>query len=323
MLLAVAGIILGLILLTYGADQFVSGAANIAYNFGISPLIIGLTIVGFATSAPEILVGTIAAIDGKTQLAVGNALGSNITNIGLVLGLTALLMPITIQSRTLRYEYLIMVSAGMIAFLLLFNLDLSRLDGVILIVAMCLVAYIIIQLGKRASKTDDPLINEFDQELSATKNTKKAVFLFFLGLVLLLSGAELLVKNAVIIAKSFGISDLVIGLTIVAIGTSLPELAASIMSAIKKEADIAIGNVVGSNIFNMLLVLGIPSLIHPVKFELIVLQRDFLTMFILTLLMGWMVFIHGSGKFSRGEGFTLVLCFFIYQYLIYLTDIQG
>ncbi len=318
MLLAVVGIILGLILLTYGADQFVSGAASIAYNFGISPMIIGLTIVGFATSAPEILVGAIAALDGKTELAIGNALGSNIANIGLVLGLTALLMPITVQSRTLRHEYIIMMSAGLIAFMLLFNLELSRLDGIILMLAMALVAYIIVQIGRHASKAD-PLSNEFDRELSETVNNKKAVFLFCLGLVLLLSGAELLIKNAVFIAKSFGISDLVIGLTIVAIGTSLPELATSIMSVIKKETDIAIGNIVGSNIFNMLMVLGIPAIIYPVNFDMIVLSRDFLAMFILTLLMGWMVFIQSSGKFSRGEGFTLLSCFFIYQYIIYLT----
>lgn len=322
MLLASLGIILGLILLTYGADQFVSGAASIAYNFGISPMIIGLTIVGFATSAPEILVGSVAALDGKTELAIGNALGSNITNVGLVLGLTALLMPITVKSVTLKYEYLLMMSACVIAFLLLMDLEMNEVDGLTMIISMFIIAFIIVQLGKRASKTD-PLTAEFDQEFTDGMSNKKAFLLFLFGLALLLSGAELLVKNAVFIAQSFGISDLIIGLTIVAIGTSLPELAASIMSVIKKESDLAIGNIVGSNIFNMLMVLGIPAMIQPVQFDMIVLSRDFLTMFILTSLMGAMVFLHSSGKFSRGEGLILVLAFITYQYSLFITGIQN
>ena len=322
MLLEIGGIILGLILLTYGADKFVTGAANIACNLGISPMVIGLTIVGLATSAPEILVGSVAALDGKTSLAIGNAIGSNITNIGLVLGLTVAIMPIVIESRTLRQEYLLMIGASVAVFLLMLDLGLSQLDGVILLGLMIATAIIIVRVAVHAAKTD-PLVAEYNDELSGKSDNLKSAILFCIGLVLLLVGAELLVQNAVDIAKRFGISDLVIGLTIVAIGTSLPELAASLMSVIKKEPDIAIGNVIGSNIFNMLAVLSIPVMIHPVEFEALVLQRDFLCMFILMLLMGWMVFVHGSGKFSRGEGLFLVACFVCYQFTLYLTSTGG
>ena len=310
----------GLILLVAGADRFVVGASSIARSLNISPLIIGLTVVGIATSVPELLVGTVAALDGKTTLAIGNAVGSNIANIGLVLGATALICPLVVLSPTLKREYLFMFAAIAVATLLLADGYLSRLDGIILLFCLVLSMWWIIRLA-RTSPKNDPIISEFEQELSKESpySVWKSSLLLILGLLLLLGGAELLVRGAVAIAQKFGVSDLVIGLTIVAIGTSLPELAASIMSVIKNEADIAVGNVIGSNMFNMLMVLGIPIIIHPTEVSSEVLTRDIPIMITLSLLMGWMVFIYGRGKFDRVEGGFLFSCFIAYQYWLFTT----
>ena len=308
----------GLALLVYGADRFVEGAASTARGLGVSPLIIGLTIVGIATSAPEVLVGTVAALDGKTNIAIGNAIGSNIANIGLVLGATALFCPLVVASKTLRGEYLIMLGASLIALILLLDQKLDRIDGIILLSGLFAILCWIVIMAKR-TPTTDPLIDEFEQELPPVYSVGKSLLLMLFGLVLLLAGAELLVRGAVNIARFIGVSDLVIGLSIIAIGTSLPELAASIMSVIKKEADIAIGNVIGSNMFNMLMVLGVPCLIHPGTFGTEVLFRDFAVMIFLSLIMGWMVFVHGKGKFDRVEGAFLFCCFVGYQSWLFIS----
>ncbi|MCH8846176.1 MAG: calcium/sodium antiporter [Proteobacteria bacterium] len=316
MILNYLGILAGLSLLVYGADRFVDGAAHIARYLGMPPLLIGLTIVGMATSAPEILVGIVAALEGKTEIAIGNAIGSNIANIGLVLGLTVMLMPVTIASQTLKREFFVMVLAILLAFGLMWDQNLSHLDAVFLLVGVVAAILSVIVLSKKSAPTD-PLLSEFESELPdkspEKSNIRRSIFLFFLGLGLLLGGAYLLVECAIIVAKHFGLSDLVIGLTIIAIGTSLPELAASITAVKKNEADIAIGNVIGSNMFNMLAVIGIPGMIHATDFDSVVLHRDFPIMIGLTLLMGWMVFIRGAGKFDRAEGAILFLCFIAYQ----------
>jgi len=316
MILNYLGILAGLSLLVYGAGRFVDGAAHIARYLGMPPLLIGLTIVGMATSAPEILVGIVAALEGKTEIAIGNAIGSNIANIGLVLGLTVMLMPVTIASQTLKREFFVMVLAILLAFGLMWDQNLSHLDAVFLLVGVVAAILSVIVLSKKSAPTD-PLLSEFESELPdkspEKSNIRRSIFLFFLGLGLLLGGAYLLVECAIIVAKHFGLSDLVIGLTIIAIGTSLPELAASITAVKKNEADIAIGNVIGSNMFNMLAVIGIPGMIHATDFDSVVLHRDFPIMIGLTLLMGWMVFIRGAGKFDRAEGAILFLCFIAYQ----------
>jgi len=312
MILNYLGILAGLVLLVYGADRFVEGAANIARYLGMPPLLIGLTIVGLATSAPEILVGVVAALEGKTEIAIGNAIGSNIANIGLVLGFTVMLMPVTVTSQTLKREFFIMGLAILLAVGLMWNQNLSHLDAVFLLVGLTVAILSVIVLSKKSAKTD-PLLSEFEGKLPEKSNVAKSIFLFFLGLGLLLGGAYVLVECAIVVAKHFGLSDLIIGLTIIAIGTSLPELAASIMAVKKNEADIAIGNVIGSNMFNMLAVIGIPGMIHATDFDSIVLHRDFPVMIGMTLLMGYMVFIRGAGKFDRAEGTTLLLCFIAYQ----------
>ncbi len=317
MILNYLGILSGLILLIFGADRFVIGASGTARSIGMPTLIIGLVIVGLGTSAPEILVGTVAALEGKTEIAIGNALGSNIANIGLVLGATVIIRPVIIASAMLKHEFILMVLAIIITFLLMADQNLERLDGILLLLCLAATIYWIIRIARRSTEAD-PLADEFEQELSTKLSLRKSIFMLIFGLLVLLAGAELLVRCAVVVARHFGMSDLIIGLTIIAIGTSLPELATSIMSVLKKEADIAIGNIIGSNMFNMLAVISVPALIHPTGFSSEVLLRDFPIMLGLTLLMGWMVFIHGAGRFDRIEGCVLMLCFIAYQCWLFM-----
>jgi cation:H+ antiporter len=321
MLVSCVFVLIGLALLVYGADMFVNGASSIARQLGMPPLIIGLTIVGFATSAPEILVGTVSALQDKTAIAIGNALGSNITNIGLVLGVSILLLPITVASRTIKREYGLMCVALIIALVLMLDGHLSRIDAIILLVWLVGSIGWIVWIAKKSS-ANDPLISEFEQELNNADPTKTATIKLLIGLILLVAGADLLVRGAVFIAESYGVSDLVIGLTIVAIGTSLPELAASIASILKKEADIAIGNIIGSNMFNILAVLGIPALINPDYFASEVLTRDYPAMIGLSLLLGAMLFISSKGKLVRTEGAILLACFMGYQYVLFSQSIM-
>lgn len=318
MLLVTGAIILGFVLLIWGADRFVMGAAALARNLGISPLLIGLTIVGFGTSAPEILVSAMAAYEGNPGLAVGNAVGSNIANIGLILGTSALVAPLVVQSDILRREIplLLLVSFG--AYLLLLDGDLDRSDGVLMLTGLAGALIAVVHIGRQRAARD-PLEKEFEEEIPSDLSTLAASLWFAGGLVLLLVASRMLVWGAVGVATAFGISDLVIGLTIVAIGTSLPELAASIASTLKGENDIAVGNVIGSNIYNMLAVLGIPGLLAPSTVDHMVLTRDLPIMLALTialLILGWGQ--KGNGRISRLEGILLLSCFIIYQGWLYI-----
>lgn len=306
MLLAVVATLGGLALLAFGADRFVAGAVATARNLGVSNLIIGLTVVGMATSMPEALVGAVAAWDGKTHIAIGNAIGSNIANVGLVLGATALFWGV--RAEALGREFSVMGLAMLLALLLMLDQHLSRLDGALLLAALLLSVGWVVRGARQTSSAT---------EAGAAKRLPslgKSLLLMCVGLLVLLGGAELLVRGAVQIAQILGVSDLVIGLTIVAVGTSLPELAACIASVLKKEADIVIGNIIGSNMFNMLMVLGLPCVIHPIAFGGEVLARDFSVMIGITLLMGWMVFVSSKAQIRRWEGAALLLCFAGYQY---------
>ena len=312
MLIATLAVLGGLVLLVLGADRFVSGAAGTARALGVPPLIIGLTIVGIATSMPEVLVGGVAAWDEKTRIAIGNALGSNIANVGLVLGTTALLTPLVVRSQTLGREFILMCAAMLIALLVMLDLKLSRGDGLLLLAVLALMLFWIVRKAREDARSAPE-----DEGTKHAPGLGKSVILILAGLLVLLVGAELLVRGAVYIAREIGVDDLVIGLTIVAVGTSLPELAASLASVAKKEIDIAIGNVIGSNMFNMLMVLGIPCIIYPDTFGKEVLLRDFPIMAGLTLLMAWMVFYSSKDRFSRVEGLVLLLCFAGYQYWLF------
>jgi len=313
MLLAVASIVFGLGLLVWGADRFVLGSAALARSLGVPPLLIGLTVVGFGTSAPEILVSTMAALQGSPGIAIGNAIGSNIANIALILGMTALIAPLTVQSDMLRREYplLLAVSAG--AFVLLSDDTLGRLDGILLLAGMVATMLLLVRIGLHR-RDNDPLAAEMEAEIPTGLTASASIAWVTVGLVVLIISSRMLVWGAVEIATAFGVSELVIGLTIVAIGTSLPELAASIMSALKNEHDLAIGNVVGSNIWNLTAVLGIPGLLAPGAIPPEVVNRDMLVMLALTLALFVMGrTMHSHGTINRLEGGLLLSCFIAYQ----------
>lgn len=318
MLLSTLAVLAGLFLLSYGADRFVLGAAATARNLGISPLVIGLTVVGVATSLPEVLVGSVAALQDHIEIAIGNAIGSNIANVALVLGASALVLPITVASTSIRREYGLMLAAIVLAGVLLFDLTLSRLDATLLLLGLVTSIVVIVYMARRVRDSEDPLIAESDQEYRATMSQRRSTVYLIIGLILLLGGAELLVRGAVDIAQAFDVSDLVIGLTIVAVGTSLPELAASVMSIIKREADIAIGNIIGSNMFNMLAVLGIPAMLRPDSYGAAAFSRDYPVMLGLALLMGLMLFFKQHGRIGRVEGLFLLLGFCSYQYWLFM-----
>jgi cation:H+ antiporter len=319
MLLNIAAIIAGFALLVWGAERFVTGAAAIARNLGVTPMLIGLTIVGFGTSAPEILVSGMAAYQGNPGLAIGNSLGSNIANIALILGVTAIIAPLNVRSETLKREYPLLLAVCMIALLLMVDGSLSKIDGIILLAGLVAVLYLMVRLGKQGLASD-PLEQEFEAEIPEAMAMGRAALLFIIGLVLLLVSSRMLVWGAVGVAKTFGISDLVIGLTIVALGTSLPELAAGVVSALKGEHDIAIGNVIGSNMYNLLAVLAMPGLISPGEFSPEVLTRDMPVMFGLTLVLFVMGYgFNGPGRINRIEGTLLAACFVIYQSVLFFN----
>ncbi|MGI0115634.1 calcium/sodium antiporter [Zooshikella sp. RANM57] len=320
LLLAFIAILVGFAVLIWSADMFVDGAAATARNFGMSTMMIGLTIVAFGTSAPEILVAIMAASDGHSGLAAGNALGSNIANIGLVLGITALVAPLPIKSSLLRKEVPLLLAVTFLAGVCLFDSSLALMDGIILLSGLVATLYLFYRWQQNASKGADPLITEEEEEVPDIPQ-KKATWLFICGLVLLLISSRILVWGATEIAYWLGVSELIIGLTVVAIGTSLPELAASIASARKNHHDIAIGNVVGSNLFNLLAVLPMPALINPDHFSSLVFQRDYLAMLLLTGLLVGMIFwgkIRQS-SLSRINGSCLVACYVGYGIVLYLT----
>lgn len=318
-LLSVMAIIIGFGLLVWGAERFVHGAAAIARNLGISPLIIGLTVVGIGTSAPEILISIVAAWQGNPELAVGNALGSNITNIALVLGVTAMVIPLSVRSETLQREYPIMFMVMLVALVLVIDDFLGFIDGLILISGLFLMMFWMIKQGKKQNR--DPMVKEFEEEIPHI-STPKAILWFAIGLTLLIVSSRGLVWGSVNIAHAAGISDLVIGLTIVAIGTSLPELAASIMSALKKEPDIAIGNIIGSNMFNLLVVFGIPGLMSPHHVDELVLRRDFPFMIGLSIAMFIMAYgFKKPGRINRLEGSLLVAGYIAYLGTLYYTAV--
>lgn len=319
MMLYVAALIAGFVMLTWGADRFVIGAAAVARNLGVSPLIIGLTIVGFGTSAPEMLVSAVASWRENPGLAIGNAIGSNITNIALILGTTSLIAPLSVHSSALRREFPVLLLVMLVALGLMFDGELGSMDGALLGVGLVAMMIWLVRLGMRDRR--DPMQSEFDAEIPSHMPMLHALLWLVLGLVVLVAGSRLLVWGAVNVAQAFGISDLVIGLTIVALGTSLPELAVSVMSALKKEHDIAIGNVIGSNIFNLLGVLAMPGLIAPGLFAPEVLMRDFPVMIGLTLMVAAMGYgLRGPGRINRLEGAVLLCAYIAYQTLLYFAS---
>jgi len=317
MIAAFFAVFFGLALLVWSADRFVQGSAATARHFGMPPLLIGMVVVGFGTSAPEMVVSAIAALQGNPGIALGNAYGSNITNIALILGATALISPIAVHSQVLRKELPILVGITALAAWQVFDGEITRIDALVLLgVFAGLMGWTIWQ---GMQKGPDVLGREMEQELDVrAMPLRRAVTWLGVGLILLIVSSRILVWGAVEIAHGFGVSDLIIGLTVVAVGTSLPELASSIIATRKGEHDIALGNVLGSNLFNTLAVVGIAGAIHPMTIGPEVFSRDILVMAALTVSLFVIGYgFRGPGRINRHEG-TLLLMSYI-GYTVYLV----
>ncbi|OEY66023.1 calcium/sodium antiporter [Marinobacter sp. X15-166B] len=321
MLLTWSAVLAGLVLLVWSADKFVEGASVTAKYAGMSPLLIGMVIIGFGTSAPEMVVSAIASLQGNPGLALGNAYGSNITNIGLVVGLVALISPIRVQSRIISKELPLLLAVTLLAGYQLLDGALSRLDALVLLVAFFgLMGWSLMQGRKQPA---DSLEAGYSEEIdSHAMSLGRALGWLVVGLVVLVVSSRLLVWGAVHIAQSFGVSDLIIGLTVVAIGTSLPELAAAMAAIRKNEHELALGNVLGSGLFNTLAVVGIAAGIHPLVIDPVVLYRDWVVMAALTIALlimglGWR---GRQGRINRLEGSLLLLAYAGYTgYLVSLV----
>ena len=318
MLIAIAAVLIGLILIIWSADRFVDGASATASHLGMSPLLIGLTIVAFGTSAPEMLVSTMAALDDAPGLAIGNAIGSNIANIALVLGATALVSPLPIKGNLVRVELPILTLATTGAGIVLLDYYLDAIDSGLLLLGLVVCLYLFKRYQQDYSQEASQDHSQDKKEPLAKMSLKVGIVWLLVGLVLLALGSRILVGGAVYIATSLGVSEMIIGLTIIAIGTSLPELAASIMSARKGQHGIALGNVIGSNIFNLLGVMAIPALISPVVIEADALWRDYGLMLMLTLFILALGFkARRGGHISRPIGGLLLLIYVMYMFLLY------
>ena len=315
MIFYLASIVFGFALLVWSADRFVDGAASTAKHLGMPSLLIGILIVGFGTSAPEMVVSAIAAYEGNPGLALGNAIGSNIVNIALILGITAIVAPIAVNSKIVKKEIPLLLLIVLFTGYLLLDNTLTLFEGVILLAGFfALVLWsVFAAFRSRGDSFEDQMDIELNEDIMSLK---VGIMWLVFGLILLIASSRLLVWGAVGVANSFGVSDLIIGLTIVALGTSLPELAASVMAARKGEHDIAIGNVVGSNMFNLFAVIGIAVIIAPMNsIPLEVLQRDWTIMLLLTIALFVMAygFKGRNGRINRVEGTILILCYVAYN----------
>jgi len=316
MLIDFIALTLGLVVLVFAADRFVDGTSSIARNLGVSPLLIGLTIVGLGTSAPEILVASLASVQGNPGLAIGNAIGSNIANIGLILGCTALISPLAFHSGLLKRELPVLMVISVFCYVLALD-GLSVVDGIMMLGALALFLFWLIRTAL-ADRKNDVLTQEIEDEIPEAMPNNKAWIYFAVGLIGLLLSSKVLVWAAVNIAQSMGMSDLVIGLTIVALGTSLPELAASISSVLKGEDDLAVGNVIGSNVYNLLAVYSLPALLAPGPVDATVISRDFPVLLGMTgvlFILG--VGISKAGNINRWEGSALLSAYLFYQWTIF------
>lgn len=318
MYLDIAAIVAGLVILVWSADKFVIGAAATAKHLGMSPLLIGLTIVSIGTSAPEMFVSAMAALDGSGNLAIGNALGSNITNIAFVLGVTALVSPIPIQRKLIKKEFPILIGVSLVGGYTLLDLSLTLVDACILVATLVAAMFL---LFRNSSTEDEPLIDEDEAEAIEQTNTWMALLWLIIGLAALMISSKMLVWGATNMAQALGVSELVIGLTIVAIGTSLPELAASVASARKGHHDIALGNIIGSNIFNLLAVMPIPGFIAITQVEELALHRDYSVMLLLTLALLTLILLnYRKGKLGRLSGLLLTLSYVSYLTTLFITN---
>lgn len=326
LLIPSALLIIGLILLVWSSDLFIDGAASVAKHLAISPLIIGVVVLGFGTSAPEILVAVLASLDNSPGLAIGNVIGSNIANIALVLGVTAIIAPIVVKSSLLKREFPIVLAISVLGYLLLLDKELGMMDGIILISLLIIVMIWMIKANKQIEGTEDSLAEDTVQELNDHEEIplKKSWFILFIGLVVLIISARLMVSGAVDIALYFNVSEMIIGLTIVAIGTSLPELAAAITAAKKGESDLMIGNLLGSNLFNLLAVLAVPAILAPSVIDRETLTFDYPIMLLLTFAMLLLALpFRGQSIIGRKIGILFTISFVAYLVFLYYRSVGA
>lgn len=318
MLLATMLLIVGLVLLVYGADRLVYGAAAMARSFGISPMVTGITIVGVGTSLPELTVSLTSAINHQPDTAVGTVLGSNIANILLILGCAALIRPLSVRSDILRRELPLMLAASVLCGLVLYDSRLTLLNGIILLAAFIAFLWLMLRITRQAIHSGhDPLADEQIAELPAGTGTTVALLWVALGLIMLPLSARIVMDNSIVVARYFGVSELVIALTIIAVGTSLPELATSIAGAIKGEHDMVLGNIIGSNICNILLVLGLPTLLSPdAVFDPNAFARDYWVMLGVSIVLCILCLRRGH-KIGQGAGALLLCGFAAYVMLLF------
>ncbi|KHN54111.1 MULTISPECIES: calcium/sodium antiporter [Dickeya] len=318
MLFATVLLIVGLVLLVYGADRLVYGAAVLARTFGVPPMIIGMTIVGMGTSLPELMVSVTAALNHQTDMAVGNVLGSNIANILLILGSAVLIRPLTFHSTLLRQELPPMLVVTLLCGVLLHDSFLSRLDGVILLLAAGGCIVLMLRMAHAAqNRGDDSLTREQMAELPRENNQTVALLWLLIGLIILPMSARIVIDNATVIANYFNISELTIGLTVLAVGTSLPELATAIVGTLKKEDDIALGNLIGSNIFNIVIVLGVPALLSPGAVNPLAFARDYWVMLGVSALLT-VLCLRQKRRIGQGAGALLLCAFIAYLSVLFL-----
>ncbi len=319
LLLPILAIVVSLALLAISADKFVDGASSVAGKLGVSPLLIGLTIVSFGTSAPEILIAIMSAGNGSSDIAIGNAIGSNIANIALILGAASLFMPIPVASEVLRREIPLLFAVVLFSTALMLDLNLSRIDGAAAIITLLLcLGWLVWQSNSRA---EDSIGAEFEDNIEQDGSIKSSAIMTVIALVVLLVSARVLVWAAVEIARAANVSELMIGLSIVAVGTSLPELAATIACILRREFGLAIGNVVGSNLFNALAVVGVVAMLAPGDIDIMVRNRDAVVHIALTICL--VIFCVGykrQGRINRVEGFLLLCAFVGYQWFLFTTN---
>ncbi|GHB10139.1 calcium/sodium antiporter [Salinicola rhizosphaerae] len=321
--MAIVAIVAGLVVLVWSADRFVDGAAATARHLGLPPLLIGMLVIGFGTSAPELMVSALAALQGNPGLALGNAYGSNIANISLIVGLVAVISPLLVHSQVIRRELPLLALVTLISLWCLFDGEISRWDALLLL--GLLATFMVYSVRSAGGGSGDPLHGDMETDAAGQSMSLKAGIVWTLvGLVMLIVSSRLLVWGAVSIAEAFGVSDLVIGLTVVAIGTSLPELASSISAVRKKQHDLVLGNVVGSNMFNTLGVVGLAGVIEPIQVDPAVLTRDWPVMAVLTLAL--LIFGMGrkrQGSINRWEGGILLASFIGYTTYLVFSVIGG
>ncbi len=313
-------IVAGLVILVFGGDYLVRGATGLALRLNVPPMLVGMTVVALGTSSPELVVTVQAALAGKPDIAIGNVIGSNISNIALILGITVIIFPIAIKKDSLRYDWVVMMAASIAFYVFALDGDISRLDGVLFLLSLALFIWYSFYRVRKKRKKKEAQDESLGVDIPHSGSQKKlGIYILYvaLGIVGLIFGARWFLEGAETVARNFGVSDRVIAISLVAFGTSVPELAASVIAAFKKEQDISLGNIIGSNLFNILAILGITSLVHPIEVADEIMKSDIYWMLAISFIILPLGII--KYKLGRWQGFVLLSAYFAFMYLLLST----